>query len=88
MSCIKIFLADLSGIQYLFEILQTSLTVKNIENVVWSGCFENVCDEEGQNFSCVKMLILDKLPGGRCLFEILHASYTLKISKNVKSGCF
>ena len=31
---------DLLGSQYLFEILQTSLTVKNSENVVKSGCFE------------------------------------------------
>ena len=36
----NIFLADLSGCQYLFEILQTSLSVKNSENVVKSGCFE------------------------------------------------
>ena len=36
-SCVKVFLADLLGIQYLFEILQTPLTVKNSENVVKSG---------------------------------------------------
>ena len=35
-----ILLADLLGSQYLFEILQASLTVKNSENVVKSGCFE------------------------------------------------
>ena len=33
-------LPDLSGSQYLFQILQTSLTVKNSENAVKSGCFE------------------------------------------------
>ena len=38
-SCVKLFFADLLRIQYLFEILQTSLTVKNSENVVKSGCF-------------------------------------------------
>ena len=40
MSCIKMFLADLLRIQHLFEILQTSLTIKNSENVIESGCFE------------------------------------------------
>ena len=34
------FVGDLLGSQYLFEILQASLTVKNGENVVKSGCFE------------------------------------------------
>ena len=33
-------MADLLGSQYLFEILQTSLTVKESENVVECGCFE------------------------------------------------
>ena len=37
---------------------------------------------------CVKMLILGKLLGDRYLFEILHSSFTVKISKNVKIGCF
>ena len=40
MSCVKILLADLLGSQYLLEILQTSFTVKNSENMVKSGCFE------------------------------------------------
>ena len=40
MSCVKyILLSDLLGSQYLFEILQTSPTVKNSENRVKSGCF-------------------------------------------------
>ena len=38
--CKKFFVADLLGSQYLFEILQPSLTVKNSENVVKSGCLE------------------------------------------------
>ena len=37
--CKNIFVALLLGIQCLFEILQTSLSVKNSENVVKSGCF-------------------------------------------------
>ena len=36
----NIFVADLLGSQYLFEILETSLTIKNSENVVKSGCFK------------------------------------------------
>ena len=36
----NIFVAGLLGSQYLFEILQTSLAVKNSENVIKSGCFE------------------------------------------------
>ena len=38
--CVKI--ADLLGSQYLFEILQISLIVKNSENMVKSGCFKNL----------------------------------------------
>ena len=34
------FVSDLLGNQYLFEILQTSLTFKNSENAVKSECFE------------------------------------------------
>ena len=58
---------------------------------------KNVCDEEGQYFFkikdiykvlCVEMFILGKLLWGRYLFEILHCSFTGKISKNVKSDCF
>ena len=37
----KIFLADLLESQHLFEILLTSLTIKNSENVVKGRCFEN-----------------------------------------------
>ena len=43
MSCAKnILLTDLLGSQYLFEILQTSLTIKNSENGVKSGCFKKL----------------------------------------------
>ena len=40
--CKNIFVNDLLGSQHLFEILQTSLTFKNCENVVKSGCFEKL----------------------------------------------
>ena len=36
------FVSDLLGSQHLLEILQTSLTFKNSENVVKSGCFEKL----------------------------------------------
>ena len=38
----SLLLADLLGSQYLLEILQSSLTVKNNENGVKSGCFEKL----------------------------------------------
>ena len=38
--CKNILLADLLGSQHLLETLQTSLTFKNSEKVVKSGCFE------------------------------------------------
>ena len=38
--CKSNFVADLLGSQSLFEILETSLIVKNSENVVKSECFE------------------------------------------------
>ena len=65
-SWVKYFLAGLLGSQYLREILPTSLTVKNGENMVKSGCFEKNCDGECQIFlevkkrykvSCLKLLI-------------------------------
>ena len=37
--CKNILLANLLGSQHLLEILQTSLTFKNSEKVVKSGCF-------------------------------------------------
>ena len=58
---------------------------------------KNIRDEEGQYFfkikdiykvSCLELVILGKLLGDRYLFEILHTSPAVKISKNVKSGCF
>ena len=62
----NIFVADLLRSQYLFKILQTSLTVKNSENGVKSGCFEKYSRwrapiffeiKEGYKVSCVKILI-------------------------------
>ena len=38
--CKNILLADSLGSQHLLVILQTSLTFKNSEKVVKSGCFE------------------------------------------------
>ena len=38
----NILLAELLGSQHLFEILRTSFTVKNSENVVKSGCFKKL----------------------------------------------
>ena len=64
--CKNIFVTDLSGSNHLFEILQTSLTFKNSENVVKCGCFEKplrwrapILSEmkEGCKFSCVKILV-------------------------------
>ena len=64
--CQKIFVTDLSGSQHLFEILQTSLTFKNSENVVKSGCFEKLLQwrapiffetKDGYRVSCVKLLM-------------------------------
>ena len=49
--CENIFLADLLGSQYLCEILQTSLTFKNSENVVKSGCFQRFAMESTTFFS-------------------------------------
>ena len=40
--CENIFVAESLGTQLLFEILQPSLTVKNCENAVASGCFEKI----------------------------------------------
>ena len=40
--CKSIFVTGLSGSQHLFEILQTSHTVKNRENGVKSGCSEKL----------------------------------------------
>ena len=68
-------MADLLGSQYLFEILQTSFTVKNSENVVKSGCFGERLEWRLPNFF--------RSEGGRYLFEILHTLSTVKTSINV-----
>ena len=52
--CKIIFVTDLSGSQHLFQILQTSLTFKNSENVVKSGCFEKCLRWRASFFSEMK----------------------------------
>ena len=68
--CKIIFVADLSGSQHLFQVLQTSLIFKNSENVVKSGCFEKLLRwkrqffsemKEGYKVSCVKILKFCKI---------------------------
>ena len=49
--CKNIFVTDLLGSQHLFEILQTSHTLKNSENVVKSGCFESLLQWRAPIFS-------------------------------------
>ena len=44
------FGSDLLGSQHLFEILQTFITFKNSENVVKSGCFENLSRDQETRF--------------------------------------
>ena len=41
-----LFFDDLLENRNLYQILHTSITIKNSESVVNSGCFENLCDEE------------------------------------------
>ena len=88
------FLADLSGSQYLFEILKTSLTVKNSGNMVKSGCFERTLRWRAPILfrklkSLCKIFFFSNLLGGWLLFEILHFSSNMKMRKNVvKNGCF
>ena len=41
-----LFFDNLLENRYLFQILHTSMTIKNSENVVKSGYFENLCDRE------------------------------------------
>ena len=48
--CENNYLADSLGSQYLLKILQTSLTVKNSENVVKTGCFEKRLRRRAPNF--------------------------------------
>ena len=60
--CKNIFVVDLLRSQYLFEILQTSLTVKNSENGVKRDVLKNVSIfffemKEGYKVSLVKTLI-------------------------------
>ena len=62
--CKNILLADLLGSQHLLEIVQTSFTFKNSEEVVKNGCFEKLGERqfffemnEGYKVSCVKILM-------------------------------
>ena len=62
--CKNVLLADLLGSQYLPEILQTSLTFKNSENMEKNDCFKKNGDhsiffetKEGYKVSCVKLLM-------------------------------
>ena len=66
----NIFVADLLGSQYLFEILQTSVTVEIVKMGQNLDVLKNVCNEERQFFfemkegykvSCVKILIFRSL---------------------------
>ena len=50
----NIFLPDLLESQYLFQILQTLITVRNNENVVISDVSKNACDGERQSFFKMK----------------------------------
>ena len=53
MSCVKsknIFLDDLLRSKYLLDILKTSLTVNNSENVGERGCFETFAMESANFF--------------------------------------
>ena len=97
--CKNIFPADLLGIQYLFEILQTSLTVKNGENEVKSRFFEKYLRWRAPifflkwrmdvKFLVQKHLYSAKLLGGWYLFEKWHTSSTVKTAKNVSTcECF
>ena len=65
--CENILSAYLLESQHLLEVLQTSLTFKNSEKVVKSGCFKKFCDgecqfffemKEGYKISSVKILTL------------------------------
>ena len=64
--CKSTLLAELLGSQHLLEVLQTSLTFKNSENVVKGICFGKRLQwrapiffemKEGYKVSCVKILI-------------------------------
>ena len=77
--CKNIFLADLSGSQYLFEILLTSLTFRNGENVLKENVSKSVCNGERKFFFEMKeeyknlvekYWYFAKLLGGWYLFEI------------------
>ena len=90
--CKNIFPADLLGIQYLFEILQTSLTDKNGENEVKSRFFEKYLGWRAPiffskwrmdvKFLVQKHLYFAKLLGGWYLLEKWQTSSTVKTAKD------
>ena len=85
MPCEKnVLLLDFLVSQHLFETLQTSLTFKNSEKVVKSGCFEKLLQlrapiffqmMEGSKVSCAQILMFWYTTRRSILFEIftLHA---------------
>ena len=96
--CKNISQANLKPSQYLLEILQTSLTGKNSEYLVKSGCFKKFLqwatqivfwNEGGMLGVLCKYLFLADLLGSLYLLEMLKSSITVKNNENVvKSGCF
>ena len=57
-------------------ILHTLLTVSNSKNVVKSGCFKNICDEEHQYFS-------KKIGGYQISYvKILTTPYSVRIQES------
>ena len=56
-----LFFDNLLENRYLFQILHTSMTIKNSENVVKSGYFENLCDREHVFFFFFSLFLLKQL---------------------------
>ena len=92
-SCVNIF-TNLIGSHCLFEILHTTLIVKNSENMIKSGCFEKPSRwtalklKKDYKVSHVKMITLWKhIRMTVFIWDIAH--FTVKNSENmVKSTCF
>ena len=90
MSCVKIFLADLLGNQYLFEIPLISFTVKVSDNVVKREFCISFCDGEHegavQSILCNKVSKVFKSGTNRIVFYIFEysAEYVAECSADVK----
>ena len=78
------FVSDLLGKSAFIEILQTSFTFKNSENVVKSGCFQKLLLWRAAIYFRNGGRIYGDLLGGQHLLEILQTSLTFKNSE--KSG--